>query len=239
MGMGSDLTERRGPAKAMGSMVKSGMVAVKYFVTQSEEMFLPLARIAAGECVPANNKNIGEHLEAVAQHADFCSGRMRPAHGDFRGAQAVMASQVQQFRVEAETLDTLLGENYFAGFAPESFEAALGVDEGEAQTKTHHVVEDDSGEFAEGRLMRADQAAIDGARTDGHVEAVVHRRQELVGLLDGGGEIRVAEERDASASLQHSVADAEAFPAIDAIRNDAHGGQFVEHGLRSGHRAVG
>src|SRR5271155_372686 len=147
--MGSDLMERSGPARAMGSMVGGGAVAVKYFVAQSNKLILALTRVAAGERVPANDENIGEHLQAVAQHADFRSGRVCPAHGDFRGLQAVMASQIQQFRVEAKTLDTLLGENYFAGRALESFEATLGVDEGEAQTKTDHGVEDDAGEFAE------------------------------------------------------------------------------------------
>src|SRR5437588_10214328 len=70
-----------------------------------------LPGVAAEEGVPADFENVEKHLDAVAEHADFGGGGMAPAHGNFRGAQAVMTGQVKQFRVEAEALDGLLLEN--------------------------------------------------------------------------------------------------------------------------------
>ena len=92
---------------------------------------------------------------------------MAPAHGNFRGAQAVMTGQVKQFRVEAEALDGLLLENNPATFAVERFEAALGVDKRKPQDKANDFIENDPCEFTKRRLVHGDQTAVDSAGTDG------------------------------------------------------------------------
>src|SRR5271156_1624535 len=104
------------------------------------------AGVAPGQRVPANDEHIGEHLQTVAQHAHFRSRRMRPTHRYFRRMQPMMPSQVQQFRIEAKALDALLLKNYFARFALESFEPALGVYKRKSQTKTYDGIEHNAGE---------------------------------------------------------------------------------------------
>src|SRR5271156_3894463 len=110
---------------------------------------LAFFRVAAREGVPSDDEDVGEHLQAVAEHADFGARRMRPADRDLRGAQTVMPGKVEQFGIEAETLDALLFKNDFAGFALKGLEAALRINKRKAQCETHHRIEDDAGKFAE------------------------------------------------------------------------------------------
>src|SRR5260370_17665700 len=85
---------------------------------------------------------------------------MPPAHRNFNRAQSMTPRQVQQLRVEPESFDRLLLEYDAAALAPERFETALRIDERQPQDGSHYLVEDDSGEFAEGRLVHADQSAV-------------------------------------------------------------------------------
>ena len=86
-----------------------------------------MPRVAVEEGIPSDLEHIEEHLDAVAEHADFGRGGMAPAHGDFHGAQTMVPRQIQQFRVKSEALDGLLLENDLAAVADEGFEAALRV----------------------------------------------------------------------------------------------------------------
>src|SRR5260370_17840149 len=85
---------------------------------------------------------------------------MPPAHGNFNRSQAMMPRQVQQLRVEPKTLNRLLLEDDAAAFAPERFETALCIDKRQPQDASHNLVENDSGEFAEGRLVHANETAV-------------------------------------------------------------------------------
>src|SRR5215472_12640925 len=149
-----------------------------------------LSRIPPTEGVPADSENVEEHLHAVTEHADFRGRGVSPAHGNLDGAQAMAQGAEQQLRVEAEPLDGLLLENNPASLAKEGFEAALGVDKRQPQGYANDFVEQHSSEFAEGRLVHSNQAAVDGARANGHVE-VFEGIDELVGFFDRRGEIGV------------------------------------------------
>jgi len=151
-----------------------------------------LAGVAAEEGIPADFEDVEEHLEAVAEHADFGGWGMAPAHGDFHGAQTVVARELQQFRVEPEALDGLLLENNPATLAVEGFEAALGVDKRQPKNDANELIENDSGKFTEGRLVHGDEAAVNGARADGDVK-LLQSIDELVSFLNRSGEIGVGE----------------------------------------------
>src|ERR1700745_3063099 len=94
---------------------------------------------------------------------------MRPAHGNFDGFESVVARQVQQFGVKAETLDALLFENDVAALASEGLEAALRIHERKPQNASNYAIENDSGKFAERRFVHFDESAIHRARSDRHV----------------------------------------------------------------------
>src|SRR5947207_2847867 len=94
---------------------------------------------------------------------------MPPAHGNFNRAQAMAPRQIQQLRIEPETLNGLLFEDDAAALAPEGLETTLGIDERQPQNAAHNLVENDSGEFAERRLVHGDQAAAHSPRANGHV----------------------------------------------------------------------
>jgi len=85
--------------------------------------------VAAEKKVRANGEHINEHLNAVPHHVDLGGRRMRPAHGNFRGLQAMAARQEEQFGVKPEAFDALLFENDAASLSAKRFEAALGVHE--------------------------------------------------------------------------------------------------------------
>ena len=66
---------------------------------------------------------------------------MRPAHGNFRGAQTVMAREIQQLWIEPKAFNALLLKNDAAGVAAEGLESALSIHKGEPQNSTHDEVE--------------------------------------------------------------------------------------------------
>src|ERR671924_589745 len=162
------------------------------------------AGVAATKGIPANHKHVEEHLQAVAEHVDFSSGGMAPAHGNFHRAQAVVACQIKQFRVEPEALD---------------------------------FVENDSCEFAEARFVHRDEAAIDGARADGHVE-MLERVHKLVRFLDGSGEVCVGEQNHTPTRFLHAVAHAVPFSSVYTVGHNAQRGNFVAEGFGDGGGAV-
>src|SRR5713101_3804877 len=150
---------------------------------------------------------------------------MPPAHRNFNRAQSMTPRHVQQLRVEPETFDRLLLEDDAAALAPERFETALRIDERQPQDGSHYLVEDDSGEFAEGRLVHADQAAVHRPRANRHV-IDVQSVNEFAGFLNRRREIRVRKKGEAAARFLHPVAYAVAFASIDAIRNHAQRGNL-------------
>ena len=104
--------------------------------------------VATEKRVPANGEHINEHLNAVAHHVDLGGGRMRPAHGNFGGRQAMVARQVEQFGVKPEAFDALLFKNDAASFTAKRLEATLGVHEWKPQNDSNDAIENDSGKFA-------------------------------------------------------------------------------------------
>src|SRR6266851_4661598 len=138
---------------------------------------------------------------------------MPPAHRNFNRAQAMMPRQVQQLRIEPETFDRLLLENDAAALTPERFETALRIDKRQPQDTLYYLVENDSGEFAEGRLVHADQAAVHRPRANSHVIGL-QSVNELAGFFNRRGKIRVREKCDAAARFLHAVANAVAFASV-------------------------
>jgi len=136
------------------------------------------SRITSHQRIPADSEHVDEHLYAVAQHAHFRGRRMPPAHRNLHGAQAMVARQIQKFRVEPKALDPLLLENDFARIIAEGLESALRIDKWQPQDDANNLVENDAGEFTERRFMDADQTAVHGARTNGYVKFLQRARKD-------------------------------------------------------------
>src|SRR3981081_4497246 len=98
----------------------------------------------------------------------------------------MMPRQVQQLRVEPESLNRLLLEDDTAAFAPERFETALGIDKRQPQDASHNLIENDSCEFAERRLVHADEAAVHRPGANRQV-IVVQSVDEFAGFLNRRG----------------------------------------------------
>src|SRR5258708_33583398 len=113
---------------------------------------------------------------------------MRPAHWNFNGIEPVMASQIQQFGIKAETLNALLVKDNASAFAAECLEATLRVHERKPQNDANDTIENNSGKFAKRRFVDFDQLSIPGARADGHV-VWAERGEKVVRLLAWGGKI--------------------------------------------------
>ncbi len=160
-------------------------------------------------------------MEAVAKHADFCRGRMTPAHGNFHGAQAVVPREIQQLGIEAKALDRLLLENDTATLAPEGFKAALSIYEGQPKNDANNLVENDACKFAERRFVDGDETAVHRAGSDGNVAVVsLQRVDEFVGFLDGRGKVGVGEKDKWTSRFLHTVTHAVTLAAVDSVRND-------------------
>src|SRR5713226_6612346 len=141
---------------------------------------------------------------------------MRPAHWNFNGLEPVMASQIQQFRIKAETLNALLVKDNAAAFAAECLEATLRVHERKPQNDANDTIENNSGKFAKRRFVDFDQLSIHGARADGHV-VLAERGEKFVRFLDWGGKIGVAEQHVFASGFHHAVTNAVTFAAVFAV----------------------
>src|SRR6266446_3011527 len=181
---------------------------------------LLLARVATPERVPSDRKYIGEHLDAVAQHAHFRRSRVSPAHGNLHCAQSMVPRQVQQLGIKTEAFDALLLEDDAALFTAEHFEAALRIDKRQPQYDSNNLVENDASKFAERGFVHADQTAVHGARADGHI-VVFQSLYELPGFFDRCGKVRVREKSNSTPRFLHAVTDAIAFASVHPIRNHA------------------
>ena len=111
-------------------------------------------------------------------------------------------------------------KNNAAALAPESFEAALRIHEGEQKHKANDGVENDSGEFAETRFVDFDQFSIHRAGADSDV-IFLERGQKLAGFLNRSGEVGVGEKDSFSTCFLHAVTHTVAFAAILAILENA------------------
>ncbi len=222
------------PPCALAPPVLWGICAVSRLLLTASG---PLAGVEAAEGVPANLENFEEHAQAVAEHADPGGGAVGPADGDFDGGEAMALGKEEQFGVEAEALDALLLEEDAATLAAKSLEAALGVHERQTERETHEPVEDNTGEFAERRLVDLDEAAVESAGADGNVVSF-EGAEELVGFFDRGGEIGVRKEDQPAAGFEHAVADAVAFAVIHAVGDDAQRRHCCAEGFGDGGGAV-
>ena len=124
----------------------------------------------------------------------------------------------------------MLLEEDLAAFAPERFEAALRIDKWQPQDHAHDRVEDDAREFAERRLMNADQAAVERPGAYGDI-VVLQRVKKLWSFFDRRGKIGIREEHHAAARFLHAVADAESFAAVHAVGNDAQAWKCLPKGF--------
>src|SRR6266852_8038395 len=143
---------------------------------------------------------------------------MAPTHGYFHRAQSMAPRQIQPLRVESNSLNGLLPEDHAAALALEGFETALRIDKWQPQDAAHNFVENDSREFAEGRLVHSDQSAVHGPRANRYV-AVLQRVDQFSGFLNRRGEVGVCEKCDAAARFMHAVAHAVALAAVETIRD--------------------
>ena len=152
----------------------------------------------------------------------------RPAHRNFRSAQAVALGEEQNFGVEAKAFDALLLENPPRTLADENLEPALRVMKLQTGESAHKTIKDHPGEFAHARLAAEDERAVERARTDGGVIPDLNRDQKFFEFLDGRGEVGIGEQRKAAAGFEHAMAYAVPFSAIVAIRDQAE----QRHGAR-------
>src|SRR2546430_1696279 len=132
MGIGSRRRERKGPGEVATGQA-SGKLLRLSSTLECKIRGSRFARVAAVAGAPADFEDVEQHLQTVAEHADFRCRGMAPANRNFDRPQTMMPGQIEQFGVETEALDGLLFKNNAATFAVESLEAALGVDKRQPQ----------------------------------------------------------------------------------------------------------
>jgi len=75
---------------------------------------------------------------------DLSGGIMGPTHRNFDGAQAVPFGEKQYFRIEPESLDALLFEDYLRAFTNKRFEPTLRILKRQAGEEPDEAVENHS-----------------------------------------------------------------------------------------------
>ena len=121
--------------------------------------------------------------------------------------------------------ELLAGEDLARGARLEKLEAALRVVERQSCDHAHDAVENAADDFAEDRLVHADQRTVHRARSDRHLRVfALHGAPEFLHLVDRRRKIGVGEERPFALGFEHSVADGVAFAAIAGILEHARAG---------------
>ncbi len=122
---------------------------------------------------------------------------------------------VEEFGVEAESVDGLSGEDDFTCLGGEAFESALGISETGEPYESKQEVEGPSHGLPVKCLAYFDLGIGQGSGTDDDAGAGVEGGPELGQLFDGGGGVCVEEDaKTALGVLQHASANGEAFAAV-------------------------
>lgn len=171
--------------------------------------------------IPANPQDICKHAQAVADGMNAGAFSMRPRYRNFRHNQVVLASKVQEFRIEAPPLDLLVWEDLVGSLPGKSFESALGVFIVQAKNQTESQVEDAAEYLAIKRLAPNLQLGTNPARADRDISSSRDCGKEFVGLRNWRGEIRIAEEKHFTMRVQHAVAHAKSLASISRILDQA------------------
>lgn len=176
--------------------------------------------VVAGQGIRADAEDVGEHAQAVAEGVEARAFAVRPDDRNFFDGETEAAGEEENFRIEAPALDALKREDALSSRAAEGFESTLRVGEIEAEKKAQGEIEDAPEELAVEGLALGLQVGAKPAGADGDVGAGGDGGEKFLRLGDRGGEIGVGEEADVAASVEHSVADAEAFAAVAGILDE-------------------
>ena len=169
-----------------------------------------------------DDENIAHHAQGVLRGAQFGFGVELPSDGDFADGEAEAAGEVEQFDVERPAGQGLQAKDLFGGRGGEAFESALGVVQAGQDQGADGEVDGAPAEVAVDRLVVAPRAA-GFARGDGDVCVCESRREEMVELVNGHGQVGVAHEAVLAFGIQHAAADGETFAAL-ALAQDAQAG---------------
>lgn len=122
--------------------------------------------VSARQLIPAHKQKVRERTQS-GHETDLRAFDIRPTDSDFDGLEVESAGDHEILNVETEAVDDLPFEDGLRCVVPEELESALGVAKWEPGNDAHHQVEEATREFAEGRLMNGDEAAVDGSGSDG------------------------------------------------------------------------
>src|SRR5213075_166020 len=107
-----------------------------------------------------NQAHLIQHFETVADHADFASLVMVPAHGDFFQSQARAKSQIKQLHVKPEAIDSRGFHQRPANTHAKGFETTLRVPERQTGRQADDEIENASTLFAPPWLMHPNQLSF-------------------------------------------------------------------------------
>src|SRR5258708_33278640 len=119
---------------------------------------------AASDSAP-NTPDFVNHANTVAHDRYFAGRIMIPAHRNFAQPQAGEMSEINQFDVETEALDLRGLDQRPAHIHAKGFAPALRVPVRQDGNRAHDAIENAPAPFAPPWLMRANQPAIQRART--------------------------------------------------------------------------
>ena len=100
--------------------------------------------------VPANLQHLQKHLGSIAQRANAGAFAVSPGQRDLHDLN--LPGQIEEFRIEAPSFNSLQRENCFRGSTGERFESALRVFEIQTQYYAEQQVENSPEELPVERL---------------------------------------------------------------------------------------
>src|SRR5438067_4827922 len=133
----------------------------------------------------AQRGDLAEHSDAIARDVDLAPLVMVPAHRDFLHPQVRFPAEIKELDVETESIGLRRFEDWAENVEAKCFEAALGIPVRQPGREPHDQIENTAALFPQPRLALADQAALQCARSEGHVEfAGCNGFDQLRSLLD-------------------------------------------------------
>jgi hypothetical protein len=176
-----------------------------------------IAVVLSFQVIPADSKHFHHHAGTVDQGIDAGSTAVPPDDGNFLHFEFELSSQEENLGIKTPAFNFLEREDRLNCGSPESFEAALGVLEFQTKGEAQDQVVDSAEELAVQRLALRLGFGPQPARADGDIGTLFKRFEKLGSFFDRRRKVRIAEEDDSAAGIEHAVPHAVSLAAIAGI----------------------
>src|SRR5262245_21744433 len=174
--------------------------------------------VFAKEIIPPDGRDFQERLDRRGYWVQLRAFDVVPSDGSLKQTPALLFRDEEYLRIETEAVNLLRPEDRLRGFPSERFEPALRILESQTGERKLDQIANSPYGLTKRRLMRPDQTAINGARSEDDIVASPGDRLDHFDDLAGRGrQISVEKKGDLARGLKHPISHGIALTAVPRI----------------------